>query len=201
MALREIVLELGVDVDQNDIDNVTGALDKLKGAAITVGTVFATGALAVGFNKLLDFGSAAQERINKFRAVFQEATDDVQAQLDDTADRTGVASDQLAGFAANIGAIVKPAQGSAAAAGRMGAAVAELALDIASFNDVEPTDALVALRSGLIGSAEPLQRFGVDTRVAALEAEALRQGITKSVKAMSEGERQQEKCQKTTRTT
>ena len=71
----------------------------------------------------------------------------------------------------------------------MAAGVAELALDISSFNNVTSDEALIALRSGLIGSAEPLQSFGVDVRVAALQQEALIQGISTSIKEMTEGQR------------
>lgn len=189
MIVRELLTRVGLDVQQGDFQKADAAVGGLKKAAVALVAVFATRAMAAGFSRLVGLASAAAERTNKFRAVFTDASDGVQAQLDGISARTGIASGQLQEFAANIGAIIKPALGSSDAAGQMGSSVAELALDIASFNDVEPTDALVALRSGLIGSAEPLQQFGVDTRVAALKVEALRQGITGSVESMTEGER------------
>ncbi|KPK36971.1 MAG: hypothetical protein AMJ69_12800, partial [Gammaproteobacteria bacterium SG8_47] len=133
--------------------------------------------------------SDIEETANKFGAVFGNASSTVQKQLDDISKRTGATGMQLQDMASNIGALVKPALGTAQAAGEMGVSVAELALDISSFNNVTSEEALIALRSGLIGSAEPLQRFGVDVRVAALEQEALRQGITTSIQAMTEGQR------------
>lgn len=189
MALRELILELGVDVDEGDIEKSVSALDQVKDAAIALGAIFTTGLLAAGYKNLVALGSQAAEAQNKFTAVFIESSEAVQKQLDDTSRRTGIASTELIEFASNIGAIVKPALGSSEAAGKVGATMAELALDIASFNDVRPDEALVALRSGLIGSAEPLQRFGVDVRVAALEQEKLRLGIQGSIKSLTEGQR------------
>lgn len=191
MALREIILELGVDVEDDKLDDAADAIDRLKGGAVKLAAVFTTGVLATGFKRLVDFASAGAERVNKFGAVFEDSSEGIQQKIDAISARTKIATPLIQGFTANLGAIIKPALGSAQAAGELAASMSEASLDIASFNDVEPSDALVAIRSGLIGSAEPLQRFGVDVRVAALEAEALRLGIRGSIQEMSEGQRVQ----------
>ncbi len=188
-SIRDIFVRLGVKTDPRGLKRANAGLNNLKSNAISLGRIFATGALAIGFKKLIEAASDIQETANKFGAVFGEAGSDVQQQLDKIREKTGATNLRLQTMASSIGALVKPSLGSAAAAGKMAAGVAELALDIASFNDVSADDALTAIRSGLIGSAEPLQRFGVDTRVAALELEAMRQGISGGVKAMTEGQR------------
>ena len=189
MVVRELIALLGFKTDDKSLRKVETSMDRVAAGAVKLSRILLTGAAAAGFSKLIDLASESAETLNKFGAVFGSSQDMVQKQLDKTSKNTGVASLQLQQFAASIGAIVKPALGSAVAAGKVGATMAELALDIASFNDVEPDQALIALRSGLIGSAEPLQRFGVDVRVAALEQEALRLGIRGSLKEMSEGQR------------
>ena len=189
MALRELILELGIEVDSADMEKAVGSIDKVKDAALKLAAIFATGALAAGYKKLIDLGSEARESQNKFEAVFTTASESIQAQIDETAKRTGIASNEIQKFASNMGAIVKPALGSSEAAGEVGSTMAELALDIASFHDARPEEAFVALRSGIIGSAEPLQRFGVDVRVAALEQERLRLGIKGTIKSLTEGQR------------
>jgi hypothetical protein len=188
-ALRRLFLHLGVEVDERGVRKAESGLDKIRKVAGVVAAVFITGAIARGFRTLINDASEAGETANKFAAVFGDASEAVQKRLDDTSKRTGNATLQLQQFASQIGALVKPSLGSAEAAGEMGAQMAELAYDISSFNDVDPEEALGALRAGLIGSAEPLQRFGIDVRTAAIEAEALRQGISKSYKNMKEGER------------
>jgi len=187
-TIRELFVGLEVD-DNGSIDRSDRAMNKLKGVALAIGAAFAGGAVYRGFKVLIEQASAAQESANKFGAVFGDAAGATEAKLNDLAGQTGQSTLKLRDYASQIGALVKPQLGSAEAAGDLAAQMTQLALDAASFNDATPEEALVALRSGLIGSAEPLQRFGVDVRVAAIEQEALRQGITKTYKQMSEGQR------------
>ena len=54
-------------------------------------------------------------------------------------------------------------------AAELSRALVELAADLASFNNSTPEDVLIAIRSGLVGEAEPLRRYGIllsETRVA-----------------------------------
>jgi len=189
MTIRELAVRLGIKTDPKGFKKAEAGIQRIKDSAISMGRLFMTGAVVYGFKRMIDVASDIEETANKFGAVFGNASSTVQKQLDDISKRTGATGMQLQDMASNIGALVKPALGTAEAAGEMGASVAELALDISSFNNVTSEEALIALRSGLIGSAEPLQRFGVDVRVAALEQEALRQGITTSIQAMTEGQR------------
>lgn len=189
-SLRDIFVRLGLKTDPSGFKNADNGLNRIKESAVTLGRVLATGAVAYGFKSLIGFASDIAETSNKFGAVFgKQVGPVVQQQLDDIRKRTGATNLELQTMSSSIGALIKPSLGSAQAAGAMAAQVSELALDISSFNNVTSEDALTALRSGLIGSAEPLQRFGVDVRVAALQQEALRQGIKKSVQKMTEGER------------
>jgi len=188
-SLRDIFVRLGVQTDPKGFQKANQGLEGLKNTASKLTQFLVTGAVAVGFKKMIEVASDIEETANKFGAVFGAAGGGVQQQLDDISERTGATNLQLQDMASNIGALVKPSLGSAEAAGELAAGISELALDISSFNNVEADDALRSLRSGLIGSAEPLQRFGVDVRKQALAQEAFRQGITKSIKEMTEGER------------
>ncbi len=184
-SVRDIFVRLGVRTDPKGFKRAEQGISKLKGSAVTLGRILVTGAVALGFKKMVQLASDMEESANKFGAVFGEAGAGVQKRLEELSKSTGATNTKLTEMAANIGAIIKPALGSAEAAGKMAAGVTEMALDIASFNNVSADDALNAIRSGLIGSAEPLQRFGVDVRQSAIELEAMRQGIGGSVKEMT----------------
>lgn len=186
MVIRELLVRLGVQRDRGSFQQAERGIDRLARAGRALGALFAAGAAAQGFRTIINLASEAGEAQNKFQAVFTDAADGVAASLQDISKRTGQSTLQLQQFASNLGALVRPQIGSAQAAGDLAAQFSELAFDIASFNDVRPEEALVALRSGLIGSAEPLQRFGVDVRVAALEQEALRMGVRGTFKDLSE---------------
>lgn len=64
-----------------------------------------------------------------------------------------------------------------------------LALDLASLYNVDINQALGDLRSGLVGQSETVYKYGIDVTEASLKTEALAQGITKSVRNMSQGEK------------
>lgn len=55
--------------------------------------------------------------------------------------------------------------------------LAGLASDFASFHNVSPEEAILAIGSGLRGEAEPLRKFGVLLDDASLRAQAMKQGI------------------------
>jgi hypothetical protein len=62
-------------------------------------------------------------------------------------------------------------------------------LDLASLYNVDISQALGDLRSGLVGQSETVYKYGIDVTEASLKTEALAQGITKSVRNMSQGEK------------
>jgi hypothetical protein len=68
----------------------------------------------------------------------------------------------------------------------MSADMVELAGDLASFNNVTADNVLEAMKSALAGASEPMRRFGVDTRVARLEAIALEEGLIRQGQALDQ---------------
>lgn len=64
-----------------------------------------------------------------------------------------------------------------------------LATDFASFNNVDPSQAMDAIGAGLRGEAEPLRQFGILLDDAALRARAMEMGIYDGVGALSQQER------------
>jgi hypothetical protein len=59
----------------------------------------------------------------------------------------------------------------------MSKTLVQLAADLASFNNTSVDDALVALRSGLSGEAEPLKRYGIALSDARMRQELMAQGV------------------------
>lgn len=64
-----------------------------------------------------------------------------------------------------------------------------LGLDLASLTNVPVQQVMQDLRSGLVGQSETVYKYGVDVTEASLKTEALRLGIEKSVRNMSQGEK------------
>ena len=67
--------------------------------------------------------------------------------------------------------------------------ITQLAYDVASFKEINVSEAFNALRSGISGEIEPTRNLGYDLSQASLQAIALENGITKSVNAMTQAEK------------
>jgi methyl-accepting chemotaxis protein len=65
----------------------------------------------------------------------------------------------------------------------------KLGKDLASLTNVPINQVMQDLRSGLIGQSETVYKYGMDLTEASLGAEAVAQGIDKSVRSMSQGEK------------
>lgn len=73
-------------------------------------------------------------------------------------------------------------------ADNMSMSLSSLAGDMASFYNLDPTEAFEKLRAGISGETEPLKQLGINMSVANLEAYALSQGIETAYKEMSAAE-------------
>ena len=65
----------------------------------------------------------------------------------------------------------------------------QLGYDLSSFYNIDVTEAMTKLRSGLAGELEPLRALGYDLSKAKLEATALSLGIDKAVDSMTQAEK------------
>jgi len=171
-----------------------GAQTKLQGVADTakkVATVagVAFGGMALLGSKFVSVASDMDENMNVVSTSFGKMTPEILKWARTAASEMGRSEFQMREFAGTTQAMLAPMTGSKEAAAKMSTQIAQLAVDIGSFNNVADTDALIAIKAGLIGSIEPMMKFGVVMNVAALEAFALAQGIDKSVKDMSSAEK------------
>lgn len=65
----------------------------------------------------------------------------------------------------------------------------KLSLDLSSLTNVPINQVMQDLRSGLVGQSETVYKYGLDVTEASLKQEAMNQGISKSVRNMSQGEK------------
>ena len=133
----------------------------------------------------------AQEAASKFQTIFGSSSSSVTAWADQLAVSIGRSSRELQGMAADMTAVISPMAGSRDAAIRMSEGFVQMAQDLASFHNVDVSEAFAALRSGITGETEPLKRFGIILTDAALNEYALTQGIRKRVEQMSTAEKTQ----------
>lgn len=189
MIVRELLTRIGYTVDRKSEQTARGAFERLKGAATSLGTILVTGVVAQGFKRMIDAASDAEETMNVVTTAFEDQTDRVLEWAKESGEAAGRSEFAMREYAATLGAVVGPTLGSAEATADLSTNMAQLAVDLGSFFNASDEDALAALRSGLIGQAEPMLRFGVSMNVAALDAFALAQGLGKTTKQMTEAEK------------
>lgn len=187
------------------VDRITKKLDilKRKGGA----TGFFAGLTAAAAIKGLDLlGSAASrvtdfigdsitaasdlnETLGKSRIVFGSSAKDVERFGDTSAKSLGISKQAAIEAAATFGNLFIGLELGEPKAADMSQSLVTLAGDLASFNNLDPTDVLDKLRSGLAGESEPLRRLGVFLSEAKVKSKAMQLGLGGAHRELTEGEK------------
>lgn len=163
---------------------------KFKAAALLVKAAAGTMVAAVA-GKTIMAASDLNEQLSKSGVVFGPQAKIVTDAAQDMADKFGMSKTVFLEAASGIGLVGKASGLTQKAAANLGADMGKLAADAASFYNVPVTEALDAMKSGLVGEAEPMRRFGVLLSESAVQAEAARLGIAKMGDELTEGQKVQ----------
>ena len=185
MIVRQLLTSIGYVVNRRSEKTARESFAGVKAAAQTLGAALATGAIAQGFRKAISFASDAEETMNVVTTAFEDQAQSVLGWAKTQGEAAGRSEYAMREYAATIGALAGPTLGSADATADMSTNMAQLAVDLGSFFNATDQDALDALKAGLIGSSEPLQRFGVNMSEAALQTFATSKGMRTQVKDMN----------------
>ena len=160
-------------------DVLHGSLGKLAGAF----TGALAGAKAVDLLKdSIANASDLSESVSKTRVVFGSASKGVEAFAETAARKLGQSKQEALEATATFGNLFRALGIGQKPAADLSTKIVKLAGDLASFNNTDPAEALDALKSGLLGEAEPLRKYGVTLSAARVEAEAFADGLVKPVK-------------------
>lgn len=133
--------------------------------------------MATPFAAVVKMASDAEESINRFTAVFGKDAAAAGKFADDLAERINRSGLDIRNGMATFQSFFKGLDFEGGAALELSQDLQTLAQDFASFNNLTDQDALGRFISALSGSSEVLDRFGINTKVAALDQELLAQGI------------------------
>ena len=174
--------------------------DTMDGAESTVSTTAAKIAKAIGsafvVKQVVEFGKAAigvASDLNEVQNVVDttfgaEGAIRINEWARNAAEAFGESELQAKQFTSTLGAMFKSMGVSQAATEGMSMSLAGLAGDMASFYNLDPTEAFEKLRSGISGETEPLKQLGINMSVVNLEALAMSMGIKKSYNEMTQAE-------------
>lgn len=191
---------LGNEADNLDdsIEKVNSRTDKLSKKADDLSKKFtSTGKfLTMGLTvPITGFGTYAvkmasdlQEVQNVVDTTFTESSNVINEFAKNAATQFGISELSAKQFTGTMGAMLKSMGIGNKEVTEMSIALAGLAGDMASFYNLDPTDAFEKLRSGISGETEPLKQLGINMSVTNLEAYAMSKGIKKSYDEMTQAE-------------
>lgn len=205
-AFQELRRELGlVDDELEDVEDQTkrtgrqmedaGKRGRSAFGAIATGVGLATAAFAAfrGAGALLDFfgdsiqaASNLEESLSKTRVVFGDFASNIEDFASTAPQALGLANAAALEFTGTFGNLFVALGLSQSAAADLAPEIVQLGADLASFNNIEVTEALDKLRAGLVGEAEPLRALGVNITAATTAAKALELGLADSNGEVSE---------------
>lgn len=190
LNLPTLVQKIRVESDTRDAeDSVARSMTSIGNSISKVGIGLTVGVTApiLGFAAAsVSAASDLEESASKVGVVFEENADQIESFAERAATSIGLSEQAALEAAGTFGNLFRALGVGTADAADMSTALVTLAADLASFNNANPEDVLLALRSGLLGEAEPLRQFGVSLSAARIEAEALSSGLVEPIANMTE---------------
>lgn len=153
--------------------NVGGSITDLGMKATTFLTLPLLGAGIAAVN----YASDLEETKNKVVVVFGEMSEAVLDWSTDSAWAMGMSQNTALSAAGMFGNLFTTMGIGQDASADMSMGLVQLASDLASFNNMDPTEVLEKLRSGLVGEVEPLRTLGINLSQTAVAAKAMEMGL------------------------
>jgi murein DD-endopeptidase MepM/ murein hydrolase activator NlpD len=166
-------------------DRLRRGMGRLARGAALAGAAAGAG-FAAGAVKATRAASDLEESVNKSRETFEAAGPAMEKWASTAATSLGMSKAAALENAASIGAMLKPMGVAPKRAAEMSREMVQLASDMASFNNEDPTEMLDRIRSGLSGESEPLKRFGAVLTETRVKQHAYKVGIAETGAELTE---------------
>jgi hypothetical protein len=181
-TLAQLVVKLIGDTSEFDDEMVkaqkrvqdTGKKMASAGKAMTLGLTLPLAAVGVA---AVNAASDLEESLNKTRVVFGENADAIETWSKTAAEAFGLSQREALEAVGTFGNLFDALEITSEESLNMSQGLVQLAADLASFNNIDPTEALEKLRAGMVGEAEPLRTLGVNLSEAAVQAKAMEMGL------------------------
>lgn len=169
---------------------------KIKGATSQVGGLVKTAAKVaggLGIAKMakdsIMLASDLTEVQNVVDTTFGESAGAINEFANSAATNFGMSALEAKKFNGTIGAMLKSSGIGGDELTKMSTGLIGLSGDMASFYNLQPEEAFNKLKSAISGETEPMKALGVDMSVTNLEAYALKKGVNKAWKELTQAEK------------
>jgi len=185
-------LKKGLDEGEQDVSGWGDRLGSvMQGVGLSIGMgvagIVTDAAARVGQFIADSVGAASDlnETVSKAGVVFGDQSTAILAWAETAATALGQSKQGALDAASGFGNLFVSMGMATGPSADMSMGLVQLASDLASFNNMDPTEALEKLRAGMLGSAEPMQSLGVNMTAASVTAKALEMGLAATADALT----------------
>lgn len=164
MTIRDIAIAFGYKIDENSEKKVEQGIQSLKQKATkllgAVGVTLSIAGIATGIKDCVALASEVEEMENKFNVVFQGINDEVDAWAQNFADAIGRNKNDIKTYLADQQNLLVGFGMSREAGAELSEQMTSLALDLASFGNLDETSAVNAMTKAVMGESEAAKTIG-----------------------------------------
>ncbi len=181
MTIRDIMILLGFDVDEQSQNEAENSVKNLKNMATkalgAIGVAFSVAGAASFIKDCVSVASEVEEMQNKFDVVFQGMTDEVEAWAQSYSDAIGRNKNDIKTYLADQQNLLVGFGMTRQEGAELSKQMTTLALDLASFANLDETAAVNNMTKAVMGESEAAKALGAvlndDTRARAMQAMGL----------------------------
>jgi hypothetical protein len=193
---NDIIIKLGVDLSslQKDLQKSQKSFEAFGRKMQAVGenlSTYLTAPLAAFGVFSIKAAADLKDVESKFNLVFGNMADDTRKWADEFATSTNRAGGDLQKFLSGLQDTLVPMGAMPEAAQKMSKDLVSLAVDLASFNNMNDADVVRDLQAAITGSGEVMKKYGVILSQASVNQELLSMGISGGAKTATEAEKAQ----------
>ena len=133
----------------------------------------------------------AEEEVALFQQTFREESEETRAELEAYGDTVGRSAYSLMDMASGIQTILVPMGFARDLSADWSVKLAQLSTDLGAAFNKEDANVLADIRSGLLGSTEVLEKYGINLKMSALNQELLNMNVEGGIRGATEQEKVQ----------
>lgn len=180
-----------IDNARDRMLNLSNAMANIGGGLMNIGSSITQNFTMPIINAVKDSITTASdlnEAYNVVDTTFGKSSNEVKDWSKNLMDSFGLVQLEAINYVGSMGAMLKSSGFTSKASKDMSKSLVELTGDMSSFYNLGHEETWEKIRAGISGETEPLKSLGINMSVANLEAFALKEGIKKSWKEMSQAE-------------
>ena len=164
MTIRDIGILFGYKIDESSERKVEGSIKSLKSMASkalgAIGITLSVAGVKSAIDSFVEVASSVEEMQNKFDVVFGEIRDDVDQWAQDYADAIGRNKDDIKTYLADQQNLLVGFGMTREAGAQLSEQMTTLALDLASFGNLDETASVNNMTKAVMGESEAAKSLG-----------------------------------------